>query len=72
MNIAKQENQKINQIFICNYCEDFKKEVWANKKETISCCEHCWGNHPMVARATNGKPFRSNKIYRVIKLRKSF
>ena len=70
MNIAEQAN--INQIFICNYCEDFKKEVWTNKKETISCCEHCWGNHPMVARATNGKHFHPNKFYRIIKLRKSF
>ena len=40
MNIAKQAN--INQIFICNYCENFKKQVWTNKKETISCCEDCW------------------------------
>ena len=70
MNFARQAN--INQIFICNYCENFNKQVWTNKKETISCCKNCWGNHPMVARATNGKPFHPNKFYRIIKLRKSF
>ena len=42
----------------CNYCEKFYDEVWISKSRTTCCCRHCWGNNPIVARATLGKPFR--------------
>ena len=47
-----------NTYFKCNYCEKFYDEVWINKSQTLCCCRHCWGNNPIVARATLGKPFR--------------
>ena len=41
----------------CNYCNNKSNDIWINKKNTIKCCRYCWGNHPIVARATSGRPF---------------
>lgn len=47
-------NSKTNR---CNYCNAISKDVWISKNKSIACCRSCWGNHPIVARATLGKPF---------------
>ena len=50
-------NNKTNTNIVCNYCNNKSKDIWVNKKNTIKCCRYCWGNHPIVARATLGRPF---------------
>lgn len=46
----------------CNYCNNKVKDIWVNKTNTIMCCRYCWGNHPIVARATLGMSFPLDKI----------
>ena len=53
-----------NTYYKCNYCKKFYDEVWINQSQTICCCRRCWGNNPMVARATLGKPFYPQIIVR--------
>lgn len=48
---------KTKTLVKCNYCNNKSNDIWINKKSTIKCCRYCWGNHPIVARATLGRPF---------------
>lgn len=53
---------KTKTFITCNYCNNKSKDVWVNKKNTIMCCRYCWGNHPIVARATLGLPFPLDSV----------
>jgi len=57
---SKENKTKTN--IICNYCNNKVKDIWVNKTNTIMCCRYCWGNHPIVARATLGRPFPLDSV----------
>ena len=63
MNTSSKKRLSINtkrKLFTCSYCSNTFNEIWVNRTQTIYCCNFCWGNNPIVARATNGRIFKSN------------
>ena len=65
IHIYRKETRHTLKIFKCTFCNTKCNKIWTNKKETISCCIYCWGNNPLVARATEGNKFKHNKTLKL-------